>query len=94
MNHKLITILIAIVITGGICLAQTDQPKITEDFKPSTLNQPGQEYPQVNSQRYARFRIKAPEAKNVRVRRTGTGRLLPRQKRGRCLDGCHPETAG
>jgi len=67
MNHRLIIILLAAVITGGTCLAQTDQPTITEDFKPSTLNQPGQEYPQVNSQRYARFRIEAPEAKSVRV---------------------------
>jgi len=67
MNHTLIIILLTAVITGGICLAQTDQPTITEDFKPSTLNQPGREYPQVNSQRYARFRIEAPEAKSVRV---------------------------
>jgi len=67
MNHRLIIILLAVVVTAGFCLAQTDQPTITEDFKPSTLNQPGQEYPQVNSQRYARFRIKAPEAKSVRV---------------------------
>jgi enterochelin esterase-like enzyme len=67
MNHKLIITLLTAVITGGICLAQTDQPTITEDFRPSTLNQPGQKYPQVNSQRYARFRIEAPEAKSVRV---------------------------
>ena len=67
MNLRLIVILLAVVIAGGICLAQTDQPTITEDFKPSTLNQPGQEYPQVNSQGYARFRIVAPEAKSVRV---------------------------
>ena len=67
MSRRLIIFLLAAVITGGICLAQTDQPTITEDFKLSTLNQPGQEYPQVNSQRYARFRIKAPEAKSVRV---------------------------
>jgi enterochelin esterase-like enzyme len=40
---------------------------IKEDFKPSTLNQPGQEYPQVNSQGYARFRIVAPDAKAVSV---------------------------
>lgn len=38
-----------------------------EDFKPSTLNQPGQAYPQVNSQGYARFRITAPYADSVRV---------------------------
>lgn len=40
---------------------------IKEDFKPSTLNQPGQEYPQVNSQRYVRFKILAPAADSVRV---------------------------
>jgi enterochelin esterase-like enzyme len=40
---------------------------IREDFKPSTLNQPGQEYPQVNSQGYARFRVTAPDAKAVSV---------------------------
>ncbi len=40
---------------------------IKEDFKPSTLNQPGQQYPQVNSQGYARFRVLAPEAKSVTV---------------------------
>ncbi|MEJ2704870.1 MAG: hypothetical protein P8Z79_20730, partial [Sedimentisphaerales bacterium] len=75
MNRRLIIFLLAAVITGRTCLAQTDQPtgasrppaEITEDFKPSTLNQPGKEYPQVNSQRYARFRIEAPEAKSVRV---------------------------
>ena len=67
MNHKVIIILLAAVITGGICLAQTDQPAIKEDFKPSTLNQHGQEYPQVNSQGYARFRIVAPQAQSVTV---------------------------
>ncbi len=38
-----------------------------EDFRPSELNQPGQEYPQVNSEGYARFRVVAPEAKSVIV---------------------------
>ena len=47
-------------------LAQTNQPPV-EDFQPSSLNQPGQLYPQVNSQRYARFRIVAPQAQTVRV---------------------------
>ncbi|UCF84431.1 MAG: hypothetical protein JSV50_02020, partial [Desulfobacteraceae bacterium] len=32
-----------------------------------TLNQPGQRYPQVNSQGFARFRIVAPQAQSVRV---------------------------
>lgn len=54
----------AAVLAAQICLAQTT---VVEDFKPSTLNQPGQEYPQVNSQGYARFRVKAPLADSVRV---------------------------
>jgi GH35 family endo-1,4-beta-xylanase/enterochelin esterase-like enzyme len=40
---------------------------ITDDFKPASTNQPGREYPQVNSQRRVKFRIVAPEAKSVGV---------------------------
>jgi enterochelin esterase-like enzyme len=38
-----------------------------EDFKPASSNQPGKQYPQVNSERRARFRIVAPKAQSVRV---------------------------
>lgn len=38
-----------------------------EDFVPNSKNQPGQEYPMVNSEGYARFRIDAPTAKSVIV---------------------------
>ena len=41
------------------------QPK--EDFVSNPLNQPGQEWPKVNSEGYARFRIEAPDAKSVIV---------------------------
>lgn len=44
-----------------------DNIEVKEDFKPSELNQPGQEYPMVNSQGFARFRIVAPQAKSVIV---------------------------
>jgi enterochelin esterase-like enzyme len=47
--------------------AQTEAPAIVEDFKPSSLNQPGQEYPQVNSQGYVRFKVNAPGAEKVRA---------------------------
>ncbi len=47
--------------------AALDSAEIKEDFKPSELNQPGQEYPMVNSQGYARFRVVAPQAKSVIV---------------------------
>lgn len=58
--------LLVMTISGSLCFAQTSQ-QIIEDFKPSTLNQPGKEYPMVNSQGYARFRIEAPEAQSVVV---------------------------
>jgi len=51
-------------------MGQSTQP-VVEDFKPSELNQPGQKYPQVNSQHYARFRVVAPNAQSVRA---GLGR--------------------
>lgn len=46
---------------------------VKEDFVPSVLNQPGQLYPQVNSQGYARFRIFAPRADSVKVSLGGRG---------------------
>lgn len=44
---------------------KVDNAEIKEDFKPSITCQPGQEYPQVNSQGYVRFRVVAPQAKYV-----------------------------
>lgn len=67
MNIKSAAVFLVTALAGGVCLAQNNPPAIVEDFKPSVLNQPGQEYPQVNSQRYARFRIKAPNADSARV---------------------------
>ena len=60
-------IILVLLLTSSWCFAQSAQQEIKEDFKPSTLNQPGQEYPQVNSQGYARFKINAPAADSVRV---------------------------
>ncbi len=64
---KFISVIIcALAFSSASCLAQ-EAPPVKEDFKPSELNQPGQEYPQVNSQGYARFKILAPAADSVRV---------------------------
>jgi enterochelin esterase-like enzyme len=65
--QKMKTIVIALLtMISSLSIAQ-DNSSVKDDFKPSTLNQPGQEYPQVNSQGYARFRIQAPAADSVRV---------------------------
>ena len=67
MKRSLISSVLIFALSGFLCLAQTNQPPIKEDFKPSTKNQPGQQYPMVNSQGYARFRVVAPQAQSVVV---------------------------
>jgi enterochelin esterase family protein len=44
-----------------------DQSAPTEDFKPSALNQPGKQYPEVNSQRRVRTQLRAPNAQTVLI---------------------------
>src|SRR6478752_1405381 len=65
MKKESLTFLLCLI---SLCsFSQSTSSVIMEDFKPSALNQPGQEYPQVNSQGYARFKILAPAADSVRV---------------------------
>ncbi len=66
MKYKHLTVLFVALLTVNLCLAQ-EKPAIKDDFKPSTKNQPQQEYPMVNSQGYAKFRVVAPDAKSVVV---------------------------
>lgn len=63
MSKKPAIFILTFLLTCSVAIAQ----QVLEDFVPSTLNQPGQLYPQVNSQGYARFRIEAPEAESVSV---------------------------
>ena len=58
------TILALSIMAGFSAIAQTNQPAV-EDFKPSSLNQPGKQYPQVNSERRVRARVVAPQAQSV-----------------------------
>jgi predicted alpha/beta superfamily hydrolase len=74
MKKSIILGLCALALSAVPALAQfpgsnpaRDNAPIIEDFKPSELNQHGQEYPMVNSQGYARFRIQAPQATSVVV---------------------------
>ena len=62
------TAALAVLSTPGeVAAQQNSSTAVIEDFQPSSLNQPGQEYPQVNSQGYVRFRVHAPDAEAVRA---------------------------
>ena len=47
--------------------AAADKRVPKDDWVANPWNQPGQEYPQVNSEGFARFRVEAPDAKSVIV---------------------------
>jgi enterochelin esterase family protein len=67
MKFKQLIILFGAIITGQLCLAQTNPNTVVEDFKPSSVNQPGKEYPMVNSEGRVRVQISAPEALKVQL---------------------------
>src|SRR5208283_2493327 len=80
------------LLAGLPAMAQTNQPAV-EDFKPSSLNQPGKQYPQVNSEGRARFRIVAPRAQRVRVG-LGGGTLLKQGEEGSWVGTTRPLDEG
>ena len=75
MKARVSTLALWLVAAVAPVLAQPPQapanaiapPQVAgvNDFKPSSANQPGSEYPQVNSERRVRVRIVAPQAQNV-----------------------------
>src|SRR5574344_1068894 len=65
MKSMKFTSLLALAAFGLFTISADAQVK--EDFVPSTKNQPGQQYPMVNSQGYARVRVNAPQAESVSV---------------------------
>jgi enterochelin esterase-like enzyme len=58
-------LVLASLLCAQLMIAQ-DQPP-ANDWKPASSNQPGKEYPKVNSERRVMFRIEAPDAKSVGV---------------------------
>lgn len=65
--------------------ASQDNRTVLEDFKPSPINLANQDYPQINSQGYVRFKVDAPRARSVIASlNTGTidGTVLTRNDNG------------
>jgi enterochelin esterase-like enzyme len=66
MKNQVLIVLLAFFLSEGLCSAQPKTNAI-EDFKPSSLNQPGKEYPKVNSEGRVRAQISAPGANKVQL---------------------------
>jgi enterochelin esterase-like enzyme len=65
MNTSISLIGLAFLLASQLGSAQTSGP--LDDWKPAGSNQPGKEYPKVNSEGRVKFRVVAPEAKSVGV---------------------------
>lgn len=94
MNYKFITFLLAVVISTQLCFAQTNTTKVVEDFKPSSVNQPGKEYPMVNSEGRVRVQILAPEAKFVQLDIGAVKYDLKKDEKGVWTGECAPQDEG
>jgi len=67
MKYKSLAVFLIAVSTSVICLAQTNQTAVVEDFKTTPTTQPGKQYPQVNSEGRVRTSISAPQALKVQI---------------------------
>jgi enterochelin esterase-like enzyme len=86
--------LATLVLVAGNCvaLAQTNQP--VDDWKPAPSNQPGQQYPQVNSEGRVRARIRAPQAQNVQLDISGVKFPMARDTNGFWIGDSPPQDQG
>ncbi len=87
--------LIALLMLGTtFCFAQTEKAKIVEDFKPTPVNQPGSEYPQVNSEGRVRVQISAPDANYVQLDIGGVKYDLVKGEDGLWIGESEPQDVG
>ena len=88
MNHKHILLMAALLAQFG--WAQS----VVEDFKPSSVNQPGKQYPQVNSEGRVRVSIPAPEAHKVQLDIGGVKYDLRKDEKGVWTGESAPQVEG
>ena len=81
------------MVSALVCVGETNQP-VVEDFKPSSLNQPNKQYPQVNSERRVRARIVASQAQSVILDIGGVKYPLTKDEAGAWVGESRPQDEG
>jgi enterochelin esterase-like enzyme len=77
-----------------LSFAQTNKTVAIEDFKPSASIQPGQQYPQVNSEGRVRVSVSAPEALKVQLDIGAVKYDLVKNEKGVWTGDCAPQDEG
>jgi enterochelin esterase-like enzyme len=93
MKYRHLGLLSVLLMTGVICLAQTNQASV-DDFKPASSNQPGKQYPQVNSEGSVRASISAPQAQKVQLDIGGIRYDLVKDDKGVWTGDSRPQDEG
>jgi enterochelin esterase-like enzyme len=96
MKSGLIVILLTIFVIYGNCFAQlffADSGAV-EDFKSAITNQPGKEFPKVNSEGRVRASISAPEAKRVQLDISAVKYDLKKDENGVWTGDSNPQDEG
>ncbi len=94
MKRNLTTLALMLLLLIPVCIAQTNRPAEANDFKPASSNQPGKEYPQVNSEGRVRARIVAPQAQSVLLDIGGVKYPLTRGEDGAWVGDSRPQVEG
>ncbi len=104
MRCRVSTLAVMLLMATAPILAQQPQapasgiaaPQVAAvmDFKPSSANQPGSEYPQVNSERRVRVRIVAPQAQSVLLDIGAVRYPLTEQEDGTWIGDSAPQDEG
>jgi enterochelin esterase-like enzyme len=94
MKQHIIRLITLLIFSGSMCFAQTVNGTVKEDFKPSATNQPGQEYPQVNSEGRVRARISASEAHKVQLDISAVKYDLKKDDKGIWIGESAPQDEG
>ena len=79
-------------LAAALCLSANAQVK--EDFVPSPNNQPGKQYPMVNSERCVRVRVEAPDAQSVKLDIGGVKYDLVKGEDGAWIGESAPQDEG
>ena len=94
MNYRSLLLITVTMLSGSLGSAQDVRPAVAEDFIPSTLNQPGKQYPQVNSEGRVRASISAPQALKVQLDIGGIKYDLEKDDKGVWTGDSNPQDEG
>jgi len=94
MNYISLLLLSAALTVGSLSSGQELKQAGAEDFIPSTLNQPGKQYPQVNSEGRVRASISAPQAMKVQLDIGGVKYDLKKDDKGVWTGDSDPQDEG